>query len=46
MRPICGSLASISKDSLVRVINFSDRIDKSRHDQMVKLGEQMLALQC
>ena len=28
----------------IRVINFSDRDDKVRHDKMVKLVEQMLAL--
>ncbi len=28
----------------VRVINFADKSDKSRHDQMVKLVEQMLVL--
>ena len=28
----------------IRVIDFSDQTDKSRHDQMVKLVEQMLEL--
>jgi len=37
--------ASNINETPIRAINFSDKVDKSRHDQMVSLVEQMLALQ-
>jgi hypothetical protein len=45
---IAGSFPRLSVRDLkqlpIRIINFSDPTDKTRHDRMVKLVEQMLSL--